>query len=126
MNVFPRSRSRRVGLLAAAGLLASLGALAAGTDKNAPLEHQAEVAKGKPSAEAMAKGADLYKKNCAACHQPNGQGLPGAFPPLAGSDFLAEERPMKVLSSILQGISGKMVVNGGIQQRDAGNEPHRR
>ncbi len=111
MNVFPRSRSRRVGLLAAAGLLATLGALAAGTDKNTPLEHQAEVARGKPDAAAMAKGADLYKKNCAACHQPNGQGLEGAFPPLAKSDFIAAN-PMNVLETTVKGRQGKMVVNG--------------
>jgi nitrite reductase (NO-forming) / hydroxylamine reductase len=49
---------------------------------------------------------------CAACHQPTGLGLPGAFPPLAGSDFLKNTDKTKVLSSILQGITGKLVVNG--------------
>lgn len=33
----------------------------------------------------MAKGADVYAKVCAVCHQANGQGLPPAFPALAGS-----------------------------------------
>jgi cytochrome c oxidase cbb3-type subunit 2 len=32
-----------------------------------------------------AKGAALYTANCAACHQANGEGLPGAFPPLKGN-----------------------------------------
>lgn len=32
---------------------------------------------------AQADGAKLYAQ-CAGCHQANGQGLPGAFPPLAG------------------------------------------
>jgi cytochrome c oxidase subunit 2 len=35
--------------------------------------------------ELMAAGQEVYTKQCAACHQPNGQGLPPAFPPLAGS-----------------------------------------
>lgn len=35
-------------------------------------------------AELMAKGEQVYASNCAACHQANGQGLPGAFPALAG------------------------------------------
>ncbi len=35
--------------------------------------------------ELMAKGKDVYEKVCAACHQTNGQGLPPAFPALAGS-----------------------------------------
>jgi mono/diheme cytochrome c family protein len=35
---------------------------------------------------AMAQsGADLYGQNCAACHQAQGEGVPGAFPALAGN-----------------------------------------
>ncbi|WP_332770360.1 c-type cytochrome [Phenylobacterium sp.] len=37
---------------------------------------------------AAADGASLYKDNCAACHRPTGQGIPGAFPALAGSKFV--------------------------------------
>lgn len=33
----------------------------------------------------MAQGQTVYRTFCAACHQPNGQGLPPAFPALAGS-----------------------------------------
>ena len=36
------------------------------------------------SAADAARGAALYSANCAACHQPTGQGLAGVFPPLAG------------------------------------------
>ncbi|MCB1598672.1 MAG: c-type cytochrome [Xanthomonadales bacterium] len=57
-------------------------------------------------------GEAAFLANCAACHQPTGVGLPGAFPPLAGSDFLKNNDQTKVLSSILQGITGKLVVNG--------------
>ena len=32
----------------------------------------------------MARGEQIYKTNCAACHQANGQGIPGVFPALAG------------------------------------------
>lgn len=35
--------------------------------------------------ELMARGEKVYATNCAACHQPTGQGIPGAFPALAGS-----------------------------------------
>src|SRR5579885_1785900 len=35
--------------------------------------------------ELMAKGAEVYKKNCAVCHQADGKGVPGNFPALAGS-----------------------------------------
>jgi cytochrome c oxidase subunit 2 len=36
----------------------------------------------------MAKGEEVYGKACAACHQPNGQGIPGAFPGLVGTDIV--------------------------------------
>jgi cytochrome c oxidase subunit 2 len=35
--------------------------------------------------ELMARGAEVYASQCATCHQPNGEGLPPAFPALAGS-----------------------------------------
>jgi cytochrome c oxidase subunit 2 len=35
--------------------------------------------------ELIAKGEKVYNTNCAACHQANGAGLPGAFPAIAGS-----------------------------------------
>src|SRR5690625_1446987 len=41
----------------------------------------------------VADGKAAYEGNCAACHQPNGQGLAGAFPPLAGSDWLHGKTP---------------------------------
>ena len=33
-------------------------------------------------------GGDLFAQNCAACHQPKGEGVAGAFPPLAGNRFV--------------------------------------
>jgi cytochrome c oxidase subunit 2 len=38
--------------------------------------------------ELLAKGQDVYGKVCAACHQPDGQGLPPAFPALSGSKLV--------------------------------------
>ncbi len=42
---------------------------------------------GKPMSmdELMAKGKEVYASNCAACHMPEGQGMPGTFPPIKGS-----------------------------------------
>jgi nitrite reductase (NO-forming)/hydroxylamine reductase len=57
-------------------------------------------------------GKAAFLANCAACHQPEGTGLTGAFPPLAGSDFLKNTSESKVVASILQGMSGEMIVNG--------------
>ena len=38
-------------------------------------------------------GEKVYLDNCAACHQPDGKGLAGAFPPLAKSDWIAGKTP---------------------------------
>lgn len=39
-------------------------------------------------AELKDKGAEVYAGNCQTCHQPNGKGLPGAFPALDGSKLV--------------------------------------
>ncbi len=56
-------------------------------------------------------GKRIYSQNCAACHQPDGQGIAGAFPPLAKSDFLNADakRAIKVVTG---GLTGKVSVNG--------------
>lgn len=50
-------------------------------------------------------GKTLFAKNCAACHQANGRGIPGAFPALAGNDFLAGA-PSEVATVLLKGRGG--------------------
>jgi len=72
--------------------------------------HGAEVAAGS-FGQLMARGEQVYLQNCAACHQPTGRGLPGAFPPLAESDYLERDRK-EVLTVALFGLSGPITVNG--------------
>src|SRR5690606_34459177 len=43
-----------------------------------------------------AAGKQAYEANCAACHQPDGKGLAGAFPPLAASDWLKGKTPAQI------------------------------
>ena len=56
-------------------------------------------------------GQATYLQNCAACHQPDGKGLTGAFPPLAASDWLEGKTPAEVATTVLTGLQGEMVVN---------------
>ncbi|HEX7112799.1 MAG TPA: c-type cytochrome, partial [Mizugakiibacter sp.] len=56
-------------------------------------------------------GKQIFDSTCAACHQPTGSGVPGAFPPLAKSDFLAAD-PKRAVHIVLHGLSGKVTVNG--------------
>ncbi len=62
-------------------------------------------------ADRMSHGKGLFESNCAACHQMNGQGLPGAFPPLAKSDYLTADKG-RAISTVLKGLSGPITVNG--------------
>ncbi len=50
-------------------------------------------------------GAALFAENCAACHQPQGQGIAGAFPALAKSLFVKGD-PKVVAATILNGRGG--------------------
>ena len=50
----------------------------------------------------MARGEQIYKEKCLACHQANGEGLPNAFPSLVGSDFLLNQTVLAV-SQVLNG-----------------------
>ncbi|MBZ5643488.1 MAG: nitrite reductase, copper-containing [Acidobacteriia bacterium] len=61
--------------------------------------------------ERMQRGEQVYKANCAACHQSEGQGIARAFPPLAQSDFLNADKN-RAIETIIGGRQGKLVVNG--------------
>jgi mono/diheme cytochrome c family protein len=56
------------------------------------------------------QGKRLFSTICAACHQPTGQGIPGQFPPLAGSDFLNADKE-RAIGILLRGLQGEVVVN---------------
>ncbi|OON61047.1 cytochrome C oxidase Cbb3 [Massilia sp. KIM] len=58
-------------------------------------------------------GAQLYAAQCAACHQASGAGLPGAFPPLAGSEWVTGD-PRRLADIVLHGVSGALTVKGTV------------
>ncbi len=55
-------------------------------------------------------GKGLYQTHCASCHGPEGQGIPGAIPPLAGNPRASDEA--YVLKVVREGLSGPLEVNG--------------
>lgn len=61
----------------------------------------------------LERGAQVYNTYCFACHQPNGQGLPGVIPPLANSDFLVADKDRSIRIA-LQGLAGEIKVNGTV------------
>lgn len=66
--------------------------------------------KARDKKERIERGQVAFKRNCAACHQVEGTGIPGAFPPLAKSDFITA--PEIVAATIANGLSGEITVNG--------------
>ena len=52
-------------------------------------------------------GAALYSSNCQSCHQANGEGLAGAFPPLKGSKVVLDDNSELLVNIIMNGYNGK-------------------
>ncbi len=74
---------------------AELAAAAAGSDKTWTKD------------ELIAHGKDAYEKQCAACHQPDGKGVPPAFPALAGS---------KIVNGPLLSPEGKLIPDSHVDR----------
>ncbi len=68
-------------------------------------------------ADLMAKGEKVYNTNCAACHQANGEGLPGVFPAIKGS-ALATGPTSDHLAIVMQGKAGTAMAAFGPQLSD--------
>lgn len=78
---------------------------------NARANRVAPDAKGPVQLTRAQLGKPVYMANCIACHQANGLGVPGAFPPLAGSEWVtgSEERLVRI---VLHGLQGPIKVAG--------------
>lgn len=59
-------------------------------------EEQKLLAMNMEMGELMEVGERVYLATCAACHMPNGEGLPGAFPALKGSDMALNDMPAHI------------------------------
>jgi mono/diheme cytochrome c family protein len=58
------------------------------------------------------RGKQVYTTYCVACHQPNGRGVAGQFPPVAGSDWVNGVGPNRMIRIVLDGLQGPITVNG--------------
>jgi len=62
-------------------------------------------------------GKALFMKNCAACHQATGKGIPGAFPALAGNAFV-QGKASDPASVLLKGRGGMPDFSDTLNDRD--------
>lgn len=58
-------------------------------------------------------GSAIFSARCAACHQATGAGLPGVFPPLAGSEWVQGDS-QTLAAAVLHGINGQLTVKGQV------------
>lgn len=97
-------------------LLALAAALLAGCSRSDPTAAPATDTAAAPSAPAATTGdfdtgKQVYNRVCFVCHQPTGIGVPGAFPPLAGSEIVAGD-PARLVRIVLHGLQGPLTVHG--------------
>jgi mono/diheme cytochrome c family protein len=57
------------------------------------------------------QGKSVFTSNCVQCHQASGMGVPGQFPPLAGSEWVTGD-PKRLVAILLKGAQGALVVEG--------------
>ena len=97
---------RYAGDFSAEGLDPQAG-MAAGGRNTGPQDKQQVAAELTP----FERGKKIYSANCATCHQPNGQGVAGQYPPLAGSEWvLGSTKRLGMI--LLKGAEGPMTVKG--------------
>ena len=66
---------------------------------------------GEVSPASREAGAKIFAEKCAMCHQLEGQGVPPVYPPLAGSEFLLNDRA-RAVRIVCEGLSGQIAVKG--------------
>jgi mono/diheme cytochrome c family protein len=61
--------------------------------------------------EDLTGGEAIYAKFCSACHQTDGTGASGRFPPLAGTDWVSGDKE-RLITLVMRGMEGDIEVNG--------------
>jgi mono/diheme cytochrome c family protein len=59
----------------------------------------------------MQRGSEIYSDFCVTCHLPKGEGVVNTFPPLAGADYLMDNREASI-RGVKYGQQQEIVVNG--------------
>jgi len=79
-------------------------------DQGTPEAGQREAAGADATASGGASmGGALYRTSCASCHGTNGQGVEGAFPPLADDPVVTAEDPTRHIEIVLFGLQGQPI-----------------
>jgi len=90
-----------------AGLTIAAMLVACGSKDRAPSDSAASTT----SVAAVTSGEQIYQR-CVTCHQANGQGLAGTYPPLAGSEYATAANVAVPIRILMHGIQGPITVKG--------------
>jgi mono/diheme cytochrome c family protein len=107
LHHFTHRRARVADALVVALVAVAIGITACG---GKPASQDAAPAAAAAAPAGAPDGANIYLR-CAACHQPTGAGLPGTYPPLAGSE-IANGPPATPIRIVLRGLQGPVTVHG--------------
>ena len=77
-------------------------------DSSSP--HQASLERPAPTL-SPPDGKQIYQTRCLSCHQMNGRGVPGTFPPLGGTEWVNGDKG-RLIRLLLNGLSGSIEVKG--------------
>jgi mono/diheme cytochrome c family protein len=97
-------------------ILSTLSAILLSCNSNAKQRASSDLLKPNLDARliaSMERGGLIYTDFCMQCHMANGKGVPGTFPPLAGSNWLTEKRTESI-RAVKYGQSGEILVNGEV------------
>jgi mono/diheme cytochrome c family protein len=62
-------------------------------------------------------GEVAYQKHCATCHQYDGNGVPGMYPPISGTKVVNGNKE-QLIEIILYGLSGEIVVKDQVYNNE--------
>ena len=81
------------------------------TTSKSPAKPAAATATAAAAKEQLPDGKQVFSTTCAACYQATGEGVPGVYPPLAGSEWVTGDEA-KVVRILLHGVTGPIEVAG--------------
>jgi mono/diheme cytochrome c family protein len=113
MKLKTRQQSAARWTVLAGSLLSATALACAGGDRPRSTAETAAASTTVAAAPAAASsGEQVYTQICVTCHQANGEGVAGTFPPLAGSEFATASNPAVPIRIVLRGIQGPVTVKG--------------
>lgn len=77
------------------------------------IEEEAAERVARAALDPVEAGRSIYTDRCQSCHQENGRGVPGVFPPLIGSEWVTGPPEVPVLI-LLDGLQGPITVAGAV------------